>query len=165
MYLHLLRYLNPTVDGERRVAFYHRNTSENRKQEILNDLKLPLACEEKKLLAVVATVSLGVGVDIRVKNSVNFGLAATMEDLLQEGGRVMRGSSSETEGRQGYSFFLHKGTLGNYIQVVYMGVRICSFMNYEVRQALIFIHENRSSRNRNVLIFFVDNSSLDVLIN
>ena len=101
MYLHLLRHLNPAVDGERRVAFYHRNTSEKRKQEILNDLKLPLACEEKKLLAVVATVSLGVGVDIRVKNSVNFGLAATMEDLLQEGGRVMRGSSSETEGSQG----------------------------------------------------------------
>ena len=119
MYLHLLRHLNPAVDGERRVAFYHRNTSEKRKQEILNDLKLPLACEEKKLLAVVATVSLGVGVDIRVKNSVNFGLAATMEDLLQEGGRVMRGSSLETEGSQGYSFFLHKGTLGNYIEFKY----------------------------------------------
>ena len=114
------------------MAFYHRNTSEKRKQEILNDLKLPLACEKKKLLAVVATVSLGVGVDIRVKNSVNFGLAATMEDLLQEGGRVMRGSSSETEGSQGYSFFLHKGTLGNHIEFK-IGTRIFfTFKNYRV---------------------------------
>ena len=54
----------------------------------------------------------GVGVDIRVNNSINFGLAATMEDLLQEGGRVMRGSLQETGGKQGFSFFLHKGALG-----------------------------------------------------
>ena len=55
---------------------------------------------------------LGVGVDIRVHRSVHFGLAASMEDLLQEGGRVMRGSQVETGGKQGYSFFLQKGTLG-----------------------------------------------------
>ena len=60
----------------------------------------------------MATVSLGVGVDIRVHGSVNFGLAASMEDLLQEGGRVMRGSDTETKGMQGYAFFLHKGALG-----------------------------------------------------
>ena len=54
----------------------------------------------------------GVGVDIRVTNSVNFGLAASMEDLLQEGGRVMRGSELETGGKQGLSFFIHKGALG-----------------------------------------------------
>ena len=41
------------------MAFYHRNTSEKRKEEILADLKLPLNCPGKKLLAVVATVSLG----------------------------------------------------------------------------------------------------------
>ena len=50
--------------------------------------------------------------DIRVHSSVNFGLAASMESLIQEGGRVMRGSRLETEGRQGFSFFLHKGSLG-----------------------------------------------------
>ena len=55
---------------------------------------------------------LGVGVDIRVSGSVNFGLAASMEDLLQEGGRVMRGSDAETNGNQGFAFFLHKGALG-----------------------------------------------------
>ena len=54
----------------------------------------------------------GVGVDIRVTNSINFGLAASMEDLLQEGGRVMRGSDLETGGKQGLAFFLHKGALG-----------------------------------------------------
>ena len=50
--------------------------------------------------------------DIRVHKSVNFGLAASIEDLLQEGGRVMRGSYEETSGKQGFSFFLHKGSLG-----------------------------------------------------
>ena len=55
---------------------------------------------------------LGVGVDIRVHHSVNFGLAATIEDLLQEGGTVKRGSTQETKGRRGYTFFFHKGALG-----------------------------------------------------
>ena len=50
--------------------------------------------------------------DIRVSSSINFGLAASMEDLLQEGGRVMRGSSVETEGKQGFSYFIQKGALG-----------------------------------------------------
>ena len=54
----------------------------------------------------------GVGVDIRVHHSVNFGLSSTMEDLLQESGRVMRGSVQEIDGRQGFAFFLHKGALG-----------------------------------------------------
>ena len=52
------------------------------------------------------------GVDIRVTNSVIFGLAASMEDLLQEGGRVMRGSPLETGGQHGLSFFFHKGAIG-----------------------------------------------------
>ena len=39
-----------------------------------------------------------------------------MEDLLQEGGRVMRGSSLETEGKHGYSFVFHKGAVGTYIK-------------------------------------------------
>ena len=50
--------------------------------------------------------------DIRVSSSISFGLAASMEDLLQEGGRVMRGSSVETEGKQGFSYFIQKGALG-----------------------------------------------------
>ena len=56
--------------------------------------------------------------DIRVTNSINFGLAASMEDLLQEGGRVMRGSDMETGGKQGLSFFLHKGALGNILYIL-----------------------------------------------
>ena len=59
VYLHLLRHRKQTEGGDRRVAFYHRNTSEARKQEILDDLKKPLTCSDKKLLAVVATISLG----------------------------------------------------------------------------------------------------------
>ena len=54
----------------------------------------------------------GVGVDIRVHHSVNIGLSATAEDFFQEGGRPMRGSPSETKGKQGWSFFLQKGVLG-----------------------------------------------------
>ena len=45
--------------GNISVAFYHRNTSEQRKMDILSDLSLPLGHPDKKLLAVVATVSLG----------------------------------------------------------------------------------------------------------
>ena len=59
IYLHLLRKLGDSDGGDRRVAFYHRNTSEKRKEEILRDLKLPLMSPDKKLLAVVATISLG----------------------------------------------------------------------------------------------------------
>ena len=50
--------------------------------------------------------------DIRVHRSLSFGLAANMENLLQEAGRPMRGSLTETDGQQGFSFFLHKGALG-----------------------------------------------------
>ena len=45
-------------------------------------------------------------------SSVIFGLSASVEDFLQEGGRVMRGGVLETGGRIGYSFILHKGALG-----------------------------------------------------
>jgi hypothetical protein len=55
---------------------------------------------------------LGVGVDLRVHNTISIGLPETPENLFQEGGRPMRGSLSETQGQQGYSFFLHKGALG-----------------------------------------------------
>ena len=54
----------------------------------------------------------GVGVDIRVHRSIIFGLSSNTEDLLQEGGRCMRGGVDETMGERGFSFFLHKGALG-----------------------------------------------------
>ena len=60
----------------------------------------------------MATVSLGVGVDLRVDNAVMFGLAETAENFLQEAGRAMRGSSQENAGKQGYAFFFQKGHLG-----------------------------------------------------
>ena len=41
-----------------------------------------------------------------------FGLSETAESFLQEAGRAMRGSVEETEGKQGYAFFFHKGVLG-----------------------------------------------------
>ena len=56
---------------------------------------------------------IGVGVDIRVDNVIAFGLADTAENLLQEGGRAMRGSCEETLEKSGYAFFFHKGSLGN----------------------------------------------------
>ena len=54
-----------------------RNTSEARKGEIISDLQLPLSHPDKLLKAVVATISLGVGVDLRVKNVFSFGLGST----------------------------------------------------------------------------------------
>ena len=54
----------------------------------------------------------GVGVDIRVNHAVVFGLSETPESLLQEGGRPMRGSLNETQNKQGFAFFFHKGNLG-----------------------------------------------------
>ena len=45
-------------------------------------------------------------------NALIFGLPETAENLLQEGGRPMRGSQLETQGKHGYSFFFHKGSLG-----------------------------------------------------
>ena len=107
-----MKELNEETDSRRRVAFFHRNTSDKRKQVILADLQLPLGSMEKQLTCVVATVSLGVGVDIRVDNAVMFGLASTAENLLQEGGRAMRGSHQETSGMHGYAFFFQKGHLG-----------------------------------------------------
>ena len=50
--------------------------------------------------------------DIKVNNAVIFGLSETAENLLQEGGRPMRGSRDETAGKQGYAFVFHKGVLG-----------------------------------------------------
>ena len=113
---------------QRRVAFFHSHASDKRKSEILHDLQLPLESEEKKIICVVSTVSLGrillpqlpevikksigVGVDIRVDNAVMFGLSENAENFLQEGGRPMRGSNLETKGKQGYAFFFHKGILG-----------------------------------------------------
>ena len=58
------------------------------------------------------TVFAGVGVDIRVHKTVVLGLSENMENLLQEGGRSMRGSITETKGQLGIRFFLHKGSLG-----------------------------------------------------
>ena len=50
--------------------------------------------------------------DIKVDNAVIFGLPETAENLLQEGGRPMRGSLQETQGKHGLAFFFHKGSLG-----------------------------------------------------
>ena len=61
--------------------------------------------------AVVATVSLGVGVDIRVKNVVCFGLGTTIEDTVQEAGRCMRGNTEETREQRGLAFFFQKGSV------------------------------------------------------
>ena len=128
IYLHLLRELGNEGESERKVAFYHRNSSDDRKQAILRDLQLPLGSQEKHIICVVATVSLGiidsvkkliinkimagVGVDVKVDNAVIFGLPESVENLLQEGGRPMRGGNEETKGRHGYAFFYHKGHLG-----------------------------------------------------
>ena len=60
IYLHLLRELAAADDADRRVAFFHRNSSEDRKQAILSDLQLPLGSENKRIICVVATVSLGI---------------------------------------------------------------------------------------------------------
>ena len=59
IYLHLLKLLHSNPCEDRRIGFFHRNTSESRKREILADLKLPLNSVSKKLVCVVATVSLG----------------------------------------------------------------------------------------------------------
>ena len=59
MFLHLVRELANQED-ERRVAFFHSNTSEHRKEAILRDLQLPLGSKEKRFICVVATVSLGI---------------------------------------------------------------------------------------------------------
>ena len=59
VYLNILKALLDPSKESRPVGFYHRNTSDDRKEEILNDLKLPLNSVDKKLQCVVATVSLG----------------------------------------------------------------------------------------------------------
>ena len=59
VFLHILRSLISLNHFNRPVAFYHRNTSEERKVAILNDLKLSLNSPDKVLRCVVATVSLG----------------------------------------------------------------------------------------------------------
>ena len=59
IFLHLLKELQDETNPKRRVAFFHRNTSDERKREILEDLQLPLGSTEKQLICVVATVSLG----------------------------------------------------------------------------------------------------------
>ena len=56
IFLHILKELNDKV---RRVAFFHRNSSDSRKEAILRDLQLPIGSSEKQLICVVATVSLG----------------------------------------------------------------------------------------------------------
>ena len=88
-----------------------RNTSEKRKLGIIADLELPLKHPSKVLKAVVATVSLGVGVDVRVNNVVSFSLGSTPEDTIQEAGRCMRGSTAEVGTQKGLAFFFQKGPL------------------------------------------------------
>ena len=59
IFLFLLKHLSPYRDDDRNVAFFHRNTKEERKAEILKDLQLDLNNLDKKYRCVVATVSLG----------------------------------------------------------------------------------------------------------
>ena len=110
IYFFLLRMLGTTYE-DKSVAFYHRHSSEKRKKEILHDLSLPLDSPSKKLKAVVATISLGVGVDIRVKNVVCMGLGSSPESMVQEAGRCVRGSKQSTDKDRGYAFFFQKGTI------------------------------------------------------
>ena len=95
--------------NKKSVAFYHSNSSDGRKSEILYDLALPTNSPEKILKAVVSTISLGVGVDIRVNNVVCFGLGSTPENLIQEAGRCNRGK--EGNGGNGLAFFFQKGSI------------------------------------------------------
>ena len=82
-----------------------------RKLEIITDLELPLNHPCKVLKAVVDTVSLSVGVDVRVNNVVSFSLGSTPEDTIQETGRCMRGSTAEVGTQKGLAFFFQKGPL------------------------------------------------------
>ena len=66
VYLHVLQNLAKAGESRRKVAFYHRNTSEARKEAILKDLQLPLGSQDKTLLCVVATISLGVCIPVNV---------------------------------------------------------------------------------------------------
>ena len=70
------------------------------------------SCSYKKKNKYTKKSLAGVGVDIKIDNAVIFGLPETVENLLQEGGRPMRGNNEETEGKHGYAFFFHKGHLG-----------------------------------------------------
>ena len=67
---------------------------------------------------MVATVSLGVGVDIRVKNDVCLGLGSSPENVVQEAGRCLRGSQEEYTGLRGLAFFFQKGTVVHQAQNV-----------------------------------------------
>ena len=75
------------------------------------DLSQPMDSPSKKLKAVVATISLGVGVDIRVKNVVCLGLGSNPESLVQEAGRCLRGSQQSSKTERGLAFFFQKGTV------------------------------------------------------
>ena len=111
IYFFLLKMIGIASGGDKTVAFFHRNSSDKRRKEILQDLSLPLNSPSKKLKAVVATISLGVGVDIRVKNVVCMGLASNPESMVQEAGRCVRGSKGSTEEERGFAFFFQKGTV------------------------------------------------------
>ena len=109
IYFYLLSTLGCSSD-HKSVAFYHRSSSDRRREEILRDLALPLDHPDKSYRAVVATISLGVGVDIRVTNVVCLGLGCTPESLVQEAGRAMRGKRREDD-KVGQAFFLQKGSV------------------------------------------------------
>ena len=110
VYFHLLKMLCQDTN-DKTVAFYHRSTSESRKQAILHDLSLPINCPSKRLKAVVATISLGVGVDIRVKNVVCLGLGSSPENLVQEAGRCLRGTNLSSDTERGLAFFFQRGAV------------------------------------------------------
>ena len=168
VFLHLVREL-AVPEKERRVAFFHSNTSEARKEAILRDLQLPLGSQDKRLVCVVATVSLGntsmnthprkqfifvgVGVDIRVDHAVIFGLSETAENLLQEGGRPMRGSCQETAGKHGYAFIFHKGVLGKLIYAAMLVQKDIRPLLISIRNRLCFQNPNSISKPLNCFGF------------
>ena len=72
----------------------------------MKDLEKPVNSDRKNINAVISTVSLGLGVDMRVDKVVAIGMAESIEAVVQEGGRPKRGCE---DGVQGFAHFLHKG--------------------------------------------------------
>ena len=59
IYLYLLKEFNDFSSLKRKIALYHSNSNNQRKEEILCDLQKPLGSPDKHIICVVATVSLG----------------------------------------------------------------------------------------------------------
>ena len=59
IYLHLLKEFEDFFSEQRKIVFYHSNSSELRQKEILTDLQKPLGDPDKHIKCVVSTISLG----------------------------------------------------------------------------------------------------------